>query len=332
MKCVWYEEIGSAEVLHYGDMPMPVPATGEVLVKIHASGVNPSDVKIRGGARGDMPFARQIPHSDGAGVVEAAGDQTGQAQLGRRVWLWNAAIGRTHGTCAEYIALPASQTAPLPATTDFAAGACFGVPLMTAAYGVHGDGVAVGRTVLVAGGAGAVGHYAVQLARLAGAQVITTVSSEQKSAHAASAQPDYIINYKTEDVAARVLKITDGRGVDKIIEVEFGGNLVLNRQILKAGGVIAAYGSAAVPEPTLPFYPLMFNNASLRMFLIYKISAAARRRMLKIIDETAASLTHSIAQVLPLQQTRRAHEMVESGAHIGNIVVCPLSDNSPLAP
>lgn len=321
MKCICYERQGTAEVLQYKETPTPAPAADEVLVKVHASGVNPSDVKIRGGARGGMPFARQIPHSDGAGVIEAVGDNVKQPRLGERVWLWNAAIGRAHGTCAEYIALPAVQAAPLPATVDFAEGACLGVPLMTAVYGVYGDGPVDGQTVLVTGGAGAVGYYAIQAARLGGAQVITTVSGEQKSAHATNAKPDHIINYKTANVAERILEITGGRGVDKIVEVEFGGNLAVSRQILKAGGVIAAYGSANTPEPALPFYPLMFNNTSLSMFLIYGIDAAARRQVLQVIAKIMPALKHAVTQTWPLEQTRQAHEIVESGMQIGNIVV-----------
>nr|MCU0946075.1 NADPH:quinone reductase [Rubritepida sp.] len=188
MKAVWYERTGPArEVLVYGEMPTPNPRPGEVLVRLAASGVNPSDWKARGGSR-PMIAPRVIPHSDGAGVIEAAGPGVDPARIGQRVWIWNGQWKRPFGTAAQYIALPATQAVPLPAGTSFEAGACLGIPALTALHAVRTDGGVAGQSVLVAGGAGAVGHYAIQFARLLGArQVIATVSSPQKAQHAMAA-------------------------------------------------------------------------------------------------------------------------------------------------
>ena len=321
MKAVWYDEQGTPSVLQFGDIAKPVVAAGEVLVRMAASGVNPSDAKIRSGARGDMPFARQIPHSDGAGIVEAVGEGVDSSRVGERVWLWNAAIGRANGACAEYIALPSSQAVVLHDNTTFAQGACFGVPLMTATHAVTVDGDVSGQTILITGGAGAVGYYATQMAKLNGAKTIVTVSSDEKKAHAQTAAADCIINYKTEDVAAQVLEWTDGKGVDRIVEVEFGGNLHVSEKILKPNGIIAAYGSVAMPTPALPFYSMMFNNAILRLCFIYKISTTARKNAIDMIQKMEQDLTHAIAQTLPLSQTQQAHEVVEAGTQWGKIIV-----------
>lgn len=321
MKAVWYDGQGAPDVLRFGETEKPSPRAGEVLARVCASGVNPSDVKIRSGARGAMPFPRQIPHSDGAGIIEAAGENVSPARIGERVWFWNAAIGRAFGTCAEYIALPEKCAVPLHEKTGFAEGACFGVPLMTAVYGACVGEDIKGKTVLITGGAGAVGFYAIQAAKFCGAKVITTVSGGEKESHAARANPDAIINYKTEDVAARVLEFTNGEGADKIVEVEFGGNLSVSAAALKAGGTIAAYGSAASPAPPLPFYPLMFKNAAVRMFFIYKIGEPARQQTLALIQKMEPELTHAVAETFSLEDAQKAHAVVEAGKQIGNIVI-----------
>ena len=321
MRAVWYEQCGAPDVLRTGDVKMPCPAAGEVLVRVRASGVNPSDVKTRAGARGKMAFARQIPHSDGAGVVTAIGAGVSADRVGERVWLWNAAIGRPDGSCAEYVALPANQAVGLDAQTGFHEGACFGVPLFTAVHGVYADGDVEGKTVVVSGGAGAVGFYAVQAAKLGGATVITTVSNDDKRAHVLRANPDCVVNYKTDNVAECVADFTGGKGADRIVEVEFGGNLSSTVDMIRTGGVIAAYGSMADAAPRLPFYPLMFKNITVRMFLIYGIDDAARADALFRIKKMEPQLVHAVAKVIPLEQIHAAHEIVESGRVIGNVVV-----------
>ncbi len=290
---------------------------------MHTSGVNPSDVKARAGARGPVTYPYVIPHSDGAGVIDAIGSGVSPSRIGERVWTWNAAWRRPFGTCAEFVCLPAAQAVSLPSNTGFDAGACLGIPAMTACHAALGDGPLAGKTVLVTGGAGAVGHYAIQFARWSGAQVITTVSSEAKSRHAKAAGADHVINYREQDVVAAVRELTAGAGVDRIVEVEFGGNLAVSNQVLKVGGVIAAYGSAAVPTPQLPFYPMMFNHTTLHLLLVYALTDAERARACGLLTSAleAGILQNHIAARFSLDDTAQAHVAVESGTSIGNVVV-----------
>lgn len=324
MKAIVYDRFGpAAEVLRLADLPTPAPGPGEVLVRLHASGVNPSDVKLRAGARpgATMAYPEITPHSDGAGVIEAVGDGVDPARAGQRVWIWNGQWRRQYGTGAEYIALPADQAVALPEGTGFAEGACFGIPAMTAWTALYFDGPIAGQTVLVTGGAGTVGRYAIQMARLGGAEVITTVSGTAKAAHAGPA--DHVINYREEDTAARVLDITGGRGVDRIVEVEFGGNLDATVQMIAEGGTIAAYASAAEMMPALPFYPLMFKHVRLHMLLVYLLDPATRRRGEAQLTEwlAAGQLSHAVAETHPLAETAAAHRAVEAGGKLGSVVV-----------
>lgn len=324
MKAIWYENTGPAnDVLRYGDMDMPQPKTGEVRVRIAASGVNPSDVKSRAGARGPLAFNRVVPHSDGAGIVDAVGEGVDTARIGQKVWIWNGAWKRPMGTCAEYISVPSAQAVHLPGNTDFAAGACLGIPASTAYYGVFADGDIKGKTVLVTGGAGAVGHYAIQFAKYGGAKVITTVSGEAKAAHAKTAGADHIINYKTENVAERLLELTEGQGVDRVVEVEFGGNLPVILPALKAHSVIATYGSMADSTPALPFYNLMFKSVTLRPYLVYLLTQAERSMVVDGLNKALSSgqIVHAIAQTYALKNTAEAHLRVEAGMSVGNVVV-----------
>jgi NADPH2:quinone reductase len=324
MKAAWYEKTGAArDVLIIGERSDPKPAAGEVRVRIHASGVNPSDVKARAGARGPIPFPYVIPHSDGAGIVDSVGEGVDQTRIGERVWTWNAAWQRADGTCAEYVCLPARQALTLPDNTDFDAGACMGIPGLTATYGVFSDGDVSGKTILVNGGAGAVGHYAIQLAKWGGAKVLTTVSGAAKAEHAAAAGADVIINYREQDVAEAVLEATDGAGVDRIVEVEFGGNLAASNAIIRPGGTIATYGSMADPNPAIPFYELMFKNVNLRLYLVYLFSEGVRASAVGRLTDAleAGALQHSFAESFPLDDIIAAHELVESGKAIGNVIV-----------
>lgn len=324
MKAVWYDGFGPADkVLIHGDMAVPEPGEGEVLVRLHASGINPSDVKLRSGARPGavMAFPRIVPHSDGAGAIEAVGKGIDAARIGQRVWVWNGQWRRQHGTAAEYVALPAEQAVVLPDTTSFAEGACLGIPAMTAWAAVLGDGPVAGQVVLITGGAGTVGRYAIQMARLAGATVITTVSGPEKAAHAGPA--DHVINYRDDDVAARVMEITGGRGVERIVEVDFGANIAVTEKIIAECGTVAAYASAAAMTPALPFYPMMFKNTRLWMLIVYLLDPVMRRRgeaQLTAWLEQGA-LTHAVAMTAPLAETIAAHRSVEAGAKLGSVVV-----------
>src|SRR5271170_1271057 len=224
MKAVWYERTGAApEVLSFGDMPTPVAGPGEVRIRLEASGVNPSDVGRRAGSYRAMEYPRVIPNSDGAGIVDSVGDGVTRLRVGQRVWLFNGQRnGRAFGTAAEYIALAEHLVTPLPDRLSFAQGATLGIPAMTAWCSLFPDGPIAGQTVLVTGGAGAVGHYAVQFAKWGGAQVIATVSSATKAEQARLAGADLVINYKTEDVVAKALAFTGQRGVDRVVDVDFG--------------------------------------------------------------------------------------------------------------
>ena len=324
MKAVWYEQIGAADdVLTHGNIDDPEVSDGEALVRIRTSGVNPSDVKTRAGARGELQFPRIIPHSDGAGNIEAVGNGVDKNRIGERVWLWNGAFGRAFGTCAEYISLPANQAVEMPENSTFEAGACMGIPASTAYHGVFSGGSVKNKTLLVTGGAGAVGHYAIQLAKWDGAQVVATVSGPEKGLAAKEAGADLVVNYKTDDVVEAVNNFTSGEGVDRIVEVEFGGNLSVSKQIIKTNGVIAAYGSVAVDNPELPFYSLMFKGAIIKMYLIYIVPSEARTNIIngltKALSENA--LVHQIAKSFDLAETVEAHKAVEAGQLIGNTVI-----------
>ena len=194
---------------------------------------------------------------------------------------------------------------------------------MTACHAALGDGSLAGKTVLVTGGAGAVGHYAIQFAKWSGARVITTVSGAAKSAHAKSAGADHVINYREQDVVKVIQALTAGAGVDRIIEVEFGANLAVSNQVLKVGGVIAAYGSAAVPAPALPFYPMMFNHTTVHMLLVYLLTGTQREAACHLVNQAldAGILTHAIGARFALGDTAQAHVAVETGSVIGNVVI-----------
>jgi NADPH:quinone reductase len=324
MKAVWYERQGPADdVLVVGEVDTPNAGAGEVRVKLAASGVNPSDCNRRRGAGYPLEYPRVIPNSDGAGVVDQVGDGVPREWLGRRVWLYNGQRGRAFGTAAEYIALDAGLISPLPDSVGFEAGATLGVPCMTAHRCVFRDGPVHGRTVLVTGGAGAVGHYAVQLAKWGGAQVIATVSSEAKSAHAKAAGADCVVNYRTEDVAERVMRVTEGRGVDRIAEVDFAANLDASLKILKLNGAIAAYASTSNRTPAVPFYDLMRRNVTVQAFVLSTLPLEARRQAQQDITRWLDSRPrlHAIAGRFHLEDTAGAHMAVESGTKLGTVVV-----------
>jgi len=320
MKAAWYERNGKArEVLTIGEMPDPKPAKGEVRVKIAASGLNPSDVKRREGTRGqNIEFPRVIPNSDGSGIVDAVGPGVSESWKGKRVWVWNAQWGRASGTCAEYCCLPEAQVAPLPDGVDFAAGACLGIPAMTAHQALFSDGDIRNKSVLVTGGAGAVGQYAIQMAKWGGARVATTVSSDEKAKLAKQAGADLVINYKSEDVAKKVLEFSPG-GVDRVVEVDFGGNLETNIKVVKLNGTIASYASMGNPEPKIPFYTMMRRGIAIDLVFVYMMKPEERAKALA--DIGSMRLKHNIARHFKLDDLVAAHELQESNKVVGNIVI-----------
>ncbi|HWS72028.1 MAG TPA: NADPH:quinone reductase, partial [Thermoanaerobaculia bacterium] len=325
MRAAYYEAKGPArEVLRVGELERPEPAPGEVRVRVHASGVNPTDTKGRGGFRGNtaMPFPRIIPHQDGAGVIEAVGNGVPPSRIGERVWIYEAQWQRPFGTAAEYVTVPDVQAVRLPDGVSFDEGACLGIPAMTAHRCVFADGDVRGKTVLVSGGAGAVGFYAIQFARWGGATVLTTVSDDEQKKLVLGAGADHAIDRKSEDVAARVRELTGG-GVDRIVEVAFGANLATDGAILNPRAVVATYASDAVLEPQFPFYAFMGRNATIHFVLVYLMTveahSAAARDITKALEESA--LQHSIARRFPLDDIAAAHEAVETGHQNGKVIV-----------
>lgn len=326
MRAGWYEKVGpAAEVLQVSPLPRPEPGMGEVRVRIAYSGVNPSDVKARGGWRGpQMPFPRVVPHSDGAGVIDKVGAQVPASRVGERVWLFNAAWRRPFGTCAEYAVVPMQQAVTLPEGVPLDAAACLGIPALTAHRSVFCEGPVTGKVVLVAGGAGMVGFYAIQLAKWGGASlVVATVSSADKAAVARQAGADLVLNYRTDDVATRVREATGGQGVDHVVEVDLGANLALDLELLRHNGAIASYASMGRPAPELPFYAMNYRNLVLRTVLVYSLPPDVLRQGITDITRWLAGgqARHQIAGRYPLAQLAQAHLAGEDPARIGQVVV-----------
>lgn len=324
MRAAWHTEFGpAAEVLRVGELDAPEPAAGEVLVRVYASGINPLDVKKRAGARGALEAELAIPHYDGAGVIEAVGPGVDAARVGERVWLFEGQFGRWLGTAATYISLPASRAVALPENVSFAEGACLGIPALTAHRAVCADGSVAGQTVLVTGAAGAVGSYAVQFAALSGATVIGTVSSAEKAARARADGAAHTINYKNDDVVARVKELTDGAGVDRVVEVELGGNMPVTSRVLKANAVVAAYASMAIPEAPLPFYPLLRTGPKFEIVACFTVPEADKMQAVADIGGwlAAGRLRHNLGPTFALDDIVAAHEAVERGSVIGGVVI-----------
>ena len=321
MKAAWYSKNGEAkDVLTVGEQPMPKPAAGEVLVRLHTSGVNPSDVKSRRGRPLAGPIV--IPHSDGAGVIEAVGEGVPAARIGQRVWIWNGQWQRPHGTAAEYIAVPTAQAVQLPEAVDFVTAACFGIPALTAIHAVRLAEAAGAKTVLVTGAASAVGHYVTQVAARKGMQVIGTASAARAQA-AREAGAAHVIDYKSEDVAAKLLELTGGKGVGAIIDMDLSSTApLLARGVLAPHGTLVCYGSNAMGDVPLPFRDLLFRGLNLRFFVVYELQPADRFAAiaeLGVLLQQQALATR-IAARYPLAQIVAAHEAVEQGA-FGNVVL-----------
>jgi NADPH2:quinone reductase len=322
MKAAVYRGTGPArDVLRVEEMDRPEPGPGEVLVRVHASGVNPTDFKARSGAV-PRPIAEfQVPHQDGAGVIEAVGAGVDPARTGERVWVWFAAHGSRWGTAAEYTVVPSRQAVRLPDGASFELGASLGVPAMTAHRCLFADGPVTGKTVLVAGGAGAVGHFAIELAKWAGARVVATVSSPEKASLAAKAGADLVVNYRDEDAAEQIKAFA--ATVDRVTEVALGANLKLDLAVAGPSTVVVTY-AADGPDPVLPVRACMTANVTLRFVLLYGVPDLA-------LDEAAADITAAVtagaltelpAHRFPLSEIASAHEAAEGGA-IGKVIVNP---------
>jgi NADPH:quinone reductase len=321
MRAVWYKRHGAADVLNIGEMQDPMPGPGEVRVRIVTSGINPSDWKRRQGLTRRMEFPRVIPHQDGAGVIDRVGPGVPASRLGERVWVYQGQIGRAFGTAAEYSVQPAIRAIPLPANTSFVEGAGLGVPAMTAHRCVLTDGSVTDKTVLVTGGAGAVGHYAIQWAKLYGARVIATVSSDQKAQIARAAGADDTINYRTENTVQCLMDLTGGAGVDHIVEVDFAGNFTVSREVLRDNGVLAVYAAGVAAQPPVPLQ-FKASNITVRFVLVYDMPETAKDDAVQEITRLleGGKLRHLPGPRFPLESAREAHQAVEGGA-IGKVVL-----------
>ena len=325
MKAAWFERFGAAEdVLITGELPAPAPAPGEVLVRLHASSPNPSDVKKRAGAApGLLDAGFVVPHSDGAGLIEAVGAGVDRARFGERVWVYQAQHGRRFGTAAEYVTIDARRAPALHANADFAMGACLGIPAMTAHRCVFADGPVAGQRVLVTGGAGRVGWYAIQWAVASGATVITTASNAADREACLGIGASAVVNHREAGWASQVLEATGGARIDRVIDVEFGANLPQVLDCVKTSGTLVSYGSVQVPEPVLPFRRMMFLDLLIRLVIVYDMPETAKDAAIRDIDAAleAGSLKHRIAARFSLADIAASHRLVESGTARGCVIV-----------
>ena len=326
MKAAWFEKFGSAEqVIQVGEQPKPVVALGQVLVKLATSGVNPSDVKKRAGASPSLlDDGLVIPHSDGAGVIESVGLGVPEDRVGQRVWVYQAQYGRRLGTAAEYVVLDSNRAVHLPDNTEFSVGACLGIPVMTAHRCVYADGDISGQVVLVTGGAGRVGYYAIQWALIAGAEVIATASNDADRDTCLALGASAVVNHREPDWGKQVLIASQGKRVDRVIDVEFGANLPQILNCIATSGVVATYSSTQVKQPSLPFIDMMFMDLTLRMILVYAMPESAKVHAIEAITEAlqTGKLQHRIAHKVTLDQITEGHKLVEQGGFGGCVIVC----------
>ena len=325
MKAISFAEFGpAAQVLKASEWATPDPGPGEVLVKLHTTGVNPSDVKKRaGGFPNLLDDGPVIPHSDGAGVIEGVGSGVPTSRIGERVFVYQAQYARLHGTAADYVAIDSLRAPGLPDNTAFDVGACVGIPILTAHRCVFADGDVADQWVLVTGGAGRVGYYAIQWAQRAGARVIATASNETDALACREAGAEQIVNHREPGWGRQVVEQLCGSQIDRAIDVEFGANLPELLDCLRTGATIVTYSSTVVPEPSLPFRTMMFMDLTVRMVIVYAMPEKAKAQA--VADTQAllveGGLRHRIAQTLPFSEMARAHEIIEEGSVRGCVVV-----------
>ncbi len=322
MKAALYDRYGpAAEVLRVTEVDRPEPGPGEVRVKVALSGLNPTDYKSRSGATPRPIDGFQIPHHDGSGVIDAVGEGVDPGRAGQRVWLWFAAFGRRWGTAAEWTVVPERQAVPLPDGISDELGASLGVPAMTAHRCLFADGPVTGKTVLVAGGAGAVGHFAIQLAVRAGARVIATVSTDEKAELARQAGAHQVVRYRDPGAVDQIKAVASR--VDRVVEVALGANLALDLALAGPGTVIVTY-AAEPSDPVLPVRACMTANVLMRFILLYGVPAA-------VLDDAVAAISAALAEGAltelpghryPLPAIAEAHQAAEAGA-VGKILVVP---------
>lgn len=325
MKAAWFNSFGTAEeVLKVGEWKTPEPVHGEVKIKVVTSGVNPSDTKKRAGANPALlePGA-VIPHSDGAGEIVAVGPGVPASRIGERVWTYNAQYGRQEGTAAEYVCLPSQQAVWLPDNASFEAGAMMAIPAMTAHRAVFADGDIDGQNILITGGAGRVGYYAIQWAKYFGANVIATASSESSANECKRAGADLIVGHPSESVNNEILDFTNGVKIDRVVEGDFGANLQPVLDVLRTSGVIASYSSMSDMNPSIPFVRMMFMDLTLRLVLVYAMPDEAKLHAINDITEFLAMnrLDNRVAETHTLDDIAKAHRAIEKGGNNGSVLL-----------
>ena len=325
MKAGWFNKFGAAEeVLKVGEQEDPQVGVGEVLIQMSTSGINPSDVKKRAGAFPNLlDEGFVIPHSDGAGEIIEVGEGISKNRIGERVWVYQAQYERRFGTAAELLSIDSKRAIPLPENISYEVGACLGIPAMTAHRCVFSDGSVNGQYVLVTGGAGRVGSYAIQWAKLAGAIVIATASNEKDKKVCQHLGAEMVVNHRDIDWGNDLMEVTGGRKIDRVIDVEFGMNLPKLLKVLKTGATIATYASSQIPKPELPFLQMMYMDLSIRMVIVYAMPETAKLEAIR--DITAAlgkdQLHHKVAYSLPFKDINRGHQLIESGKVRGCVIL-----------
>ncbi|WP_345597585.1 NADPH:quinone reductase [Streptomyces marokkonensis] len=337
MKAIIYSSIGKSDVLRFVDRPVPEPGPGEVRVRVAVSGVNHSDWKGRqfGHRNGTLMFPEVIPHNDGSGVIDAVGAGVDRERIGQRVWVWEAAYKRPHGTAAECAVVPSRQAVPLPANISFETGACFGLPAVAAQRCLLagqkgpdrlGSGALSGRTVLVAGGAGAVGHTAIQLGAWSGATVIATVSGPKKAELARRAGAAHTVEYRSETAESDIRAIAP-QGVDLIVEVAATENIATHLEVLAPNGTVAAYGTEGDSVLAFPTKKAIGRNLRFQFVLVMTLSAADKDLASADITRAAADGALAVGEEaglpihrFPLQRTGEAQDAVQAGI-LGKVVV-----------
>ncbi len=323
MQAAWYERNGPAEeVLLVGEWPTPDPGPGEVRVRLAWSGVNPSDVKSR--ARRPLIAPRIVPHSDGSGVIDAVGAGVPAERLGQRVWTWNGQWQRPFGTAAGFITLPSGQAVELPPSVSLEAGACLGIPGLTAVQAVRLARPMAGQTVLVTGAGNAVGHLVVQLVRRLGARVIGTAGSPARRELALRSGATEVLDYRQADTPRQIRDLTGGAGVDVVIDMDFSGTAAwLPQGILRPHGHLVCYGSNQPGEVTVDFRTLLFQSIACQFFVVYELTPADRAACIAELTSLleAGALNIQPGDRFPLSAIAEAHRSVEGGASLGTVLV-----------